>query len=150
MYQVIECVLHDCRNLDKKRRVISKAFNCWNRMMLNSAIVFHINNPFSIQKTIYKLISVTVKYINITYFRFIFQMYKTFGLIGVIALLATCVVSEDETSARLLVSKQILNRYLVESSDIVVRYTLYNVGNGAAVDVKLGELESISSQCEPH
>lgn len=67
-------------------------------------------------------------------------MKKFLGLcaIAVFGLLAVCVAAEDETSARLLVSKQILNKYLVEQSDIVVKYTLYNVGNGAAVHVKLG------------
>lgn len=62
-----------------------------------------------------------------------------FGAITVFVLLAACAVAEDETSARLLVSKQILNKYLVEQSDVVVKYTLFNVGNGPAVHVKLGK-----------
>lgn len=61
---------------------------------------------------------------------------KTLALCALFAVLSVC-VSEDETRARLLVSKQILNKYLVEKSDLLVRYTIFNVGNGAATNVQL-------------
>ena len=56
--------------------------------------------------------------------------------VTILAVLNVC-LSDEETSARLLVSKQILNKYLVEKSDLVVRYIIYNVGNGVATSVKL-------------
>ena len=45
--------------------------------------------------------------------------------------------AQDETHARLLVSKLILNRYLVQNQDIVVEYTIYNIGTGAATNIVL-------------
>lgn len=61
----------------------------------------------------------------------------TIAFILIIAAVFQIRAEESEVNARLLVSKQILNRYLVEKSDILVRYTIYNVGNVAANTVKL-------------
>ncbi|KAG8228860.1 hypothetical protein J437_LFUL008356 [Ladona fulva] len=68
------------------------------------------------------------------------KMYRIqFLLAAFVALFATGLTDEEETSARLLVSKQILNKYLVEDMDIIVKYTLYNIGNSAALNVELND-----------
>jgi len=59
-------------------------------------------------------------------------------LVALVGLL--CMVqADDESKARVLVSKLILNRYLVQGQDIVVEYTLYNVGSSAATNIILSD-----------
>nr|CAG4645850.1 EOG090X0EPM [Lynceus sp. MCZ IZ 141354] len=46
---------------------------------------------------------------------------------------------EAASAAKLLFSKQILNRYLVEGMDINIRYSLFNVGGSAALNVQVAD-----------
>lgn len=46
---------------------------------------------------------------------------------------------EEETEARLLASKNILNQYLVEGKDLTIEYKIFNVGSKVATEVKLND-----------
>jgi translocon-associated protein subunit beta len=65
---------------------------------------------------------------------------KFFALVLLVsATMATLTETGEEARARLLVSKQILNKYLVEQRDVLVKYTLFNVGTGAATHVSIAD-----------
>lgn len=57
----------------------------------------------------------------------------------VVAFLACLVSSADDETARLLVSKTILNELIVEGKDLTVEFTVFNVGGSAALDVQLND-----------
>ncbi|CAH1725896.1 unnamed protein product [Aphis gossypii] len=63
---------------------------------------------------------------------FICRMYSL-KLFVIVALICTSLSvsgqNADNQQARLLVSKQVLNKLLVQDSDILVKYTIYNVGS---------------------
>ncbi|KAK6180382.1 hypothetical protein SNE40_012549 [Patella caerulea] len=56
---------------------------------------------------------------------------------AVILTLASISAGQEDPEARLLVSKNVLNNYLVEGKDLTVEYKIFNVGGGAALDVHL-------------
>jgi len=58
-----------------------------------------------------------------------------------LALMAGFVMATGEVDggARILAVKNIVNMYLVENKDLTVEYSLYNVGDSAALDVSLSD-----------
>uniref|UniRef100_A0A0A9YUM2 Translocon-associated protein subunit beta n=1 Tax=Lygus hesperus TaxID=30085 RepID=A0A0A9YUM2_LYGHE len=66
-------------------------------------------------------------------------MWRNCLLVLCVLTVGTLSSDESDTGARLLVSKQILNRYIVEDMDLIVKYTLYNVGTSPAVNVVLND-----------
>ncbi|KAK2566899.1 Translocon-associated protein subunit beta, partial [Acropora cervicornis] len=50
----------------------------------------------------------------------------------------SCALSaEGDSNARLLISKHILNQFVVEGKELTVHYSIYNVGSGPATSVLL-------------
>lgn len=47
--------------------------------------------------------------------------------------------SADDVNAKLILIKEVQNEVLTEGKDLSVQYTLYNIGDGPAVDVELAE-----------
>lgn len=66
-------------------------------------------------------------------------MDNWFNLCVLLLVAAATTGNEEAAPAKLLFSKQILNKYLVEGMDIVIKYSLYNVGGTAALDVQVAD-----------
>ncbi|XP_053202255.1 translocon-associated protein subunit beta-like [Panonychus citri] len=63
-----------------------------------------------------------------------------FIIVFVTLLFVTLCQAEGEATpsgARLLIEKKVLNKYLVESKDLIISYNIHNVGESAAVDVTI-------------
>lgn len=59
------------------------------------------------------------------------------GLVGLFCLIGATDLNQQEERSRLLVSKQLLNKFVVESMDVVIKYSVFNVGSVAASNVQL-------------
>jgi translocon-associated protein subunit beta len=59
------------------------------------------------------------------------------GLVALFLLAGAAELNSPDEKARLLVSKQLLNKFVVESMDVVIKYSVFNVGNVAANNVQL-------------
>ena len=58
---------------------------------------------------------------------FVFQLFLCL-LVG--AFIGCALSAEGDSRARLLISKNILNQFVVEGKELTVHYSIYNVGSG--------------------
>lgn len=73
-----------------------------------------------------------------------FLQWKFTSLLLAFISLYGCCTADTSESAHLLVSKRVLNEYVVEGRDLTVSYAIYNVGSSPATSVSLVE-ETFSS-----
>merc|ERR1712168_240723 len=57
--------------------------------------------------------------------------------IFVCVLFCSSYVRSEDDQAYLLVSKNVLNQYMIERKDLTIQYFVYNIGTSAALDVHL-------------
>lgn len=71
------------------------------------------------------------------YFSTRFNIVYFLALIAAICCCQLVSGQQSTTNAKLLVDKEILNKYIVEGRDIVVNYHLINIGGSVARDIKI-------------
>jgi len=69
-------------------------------------------------------------------------------LITFLAIFGFTTVSADDTSAKLIIIKEVLNDLITEGQDLSVKYTLFNIGDGAATNVELADSDFHESEFE--
>lgn len=69
-------------------------------------------------------------------------------LLGLVGLALSSEAEAPLSPARLLVEKKVLNRYLVESRDLVIAYNIFNIGENTASDVSVTDLSFPSENFE--
>lgn len=70
--------------------------------------------------------SASLAFVRFRYYPRIMSLKYTLALCFVLA--AAFVSADDVLPARLLAEKQVLNKYLVETRDILINFNIYNVG----------------------
>ena len=55
---------------------------------------------------------------------------KAVVISALLVALSVLVYSDEDVSANLLVSKVVLNKYLVQGKHLTIEYNIYNVGDG--------------------
>nr|CAB3266612.1 translocon-associated protein subunit beta-like [Phallusia mammillata] len=60
-------------------------------------------------------------------------------LITIFLIACAGLVHAEDGDAKLILIKNVLNSIITEGNDLMVQYTLYNIGDGAATDVNLAD-----------
>jgi len=69
------------------------------------------------------------------------MLFKTFLILFTTITLSTCQLADEEESY-LFVTKDTLNRYVVQNNDLTIKYSLFNAGQSTVFSVELNDIDS--------
>ncbi|CAF0782450.1 unnamed protein product [Didymodactylos carnosus] len=69
------------------------------------------------------------------------MLFKTFLILFATITLSTCQLADEEESY-LFVTKDTLNRYVVQNNDLTIKYSLFNAGQSTVFSVELNDVDS--------